>query len=125
MSGFTEHLQSISSRVEGVIAVTLMGLDGIPVENYESETKDEDGEVDVSSLLIEYSSLISQVKRSAQMFSAGGLEEISITSERLTTIIRPVTEDYFLALAMRTNANLGKGRYLLRIHAPRLASELS
>jgi predicted regulator of Ras-like GTPase activity (Roadblock/LC7/MglB family) len=101
-----------------------MGVDGIPVTAYEVEGVADDG-VDVSSLLIEYSSLISQVQRSAQMFAAGGLEELSITSERLTMIIRPVTGEYFLALAMRSNANFGKGRYLLRIHAPQLATELS
>jgi predicted regulator of Ras-like GTPase activity (Roadblock/LC7/MglB family) len=124
MTDFSTHLQSISTAVDGVIAVTLMGNDGIPVEAYEPATNS-GGELDVSSLLIEYSSLIAQVQRSAQMFAAGGLEELSIASERLTTIIRPVTSEYFLALAMRANSNVGKGRYLLRIHAPKLASQLS
>lgn len=124
MSDFSTHLQSISGAVDGVVAVTLMGIDGIPVEAYEPVATGEDA-VDVSSLLVEYSSLISQVQRSAQMFAAGGLEELSISSERLTTIIRPVTSEYFLALAMRANSNFGKGRYLLRIHAPKLAPQLS
>jgi predicted regulator of Ras-like GTPase activity (Roadblock/LC7/MglB family) len=124
MASFESQLRTICASVQGAVAATIMGNDGIPVTAYEVEEADDDG-VDVSSLLVEYSSLIGQVQRSAQMFAAGGLEELSITSERLTTIIRPVTGEYFLALAMRSSANFGKGRYLLRIHAPRLAGELA
>lgn len=116
-------LRTLCASVEGAVAATIMGVDGIPVQAFEVEGL-EDG-VDVSSLLIEYSNLIGQVQRSAQMFAAGGLEELAITSERLTTIIRPVTAEYFLALALRSTANFGKGRYLVRINAPRLAGELS
>jgi predicted regulator of Ras-like GTPase activity (Roadblock/LC7/MglB family) len=122
MSDFNLALQTICASVDGAVGATLMGIDGIPVEQFEVDGDRVD--VDVSSLLIEYSSLISQVQRSAQMFAAGGLEELSIASEHLTTIIRPVTGEYFLALALRSNANFGKGRYMLRIHAPRLAADL-
>jgi predicted regulator of Ras-like GTPase activity (Roadblock/LC7/MglB family) len=123
MSDFAEQLESIVRAVDGAVAATIMGVDGIPVQAYEAEAG-ADG-VDLSSLLVEYSSLIPQVQRSAQMFAAGELEELSITSERLVTIIRPVTPEYFLALAMRTSAVSGKGRYLLRVHAPKLAPLLS
>lgn len=119
---FAESLRTICAGVQGALAATVMGMDGLAVDTHEIEPE---GEVDVSSLLIEYSTLISQVRRSAQMFAAGQLEELSIRSEHLTTIIRPVNQDYFLALAVRADGNLGKGRYLLRIHAPKLAKELS
>ncbi len=122
MSDFKERLQLIVTSVDGAVAATIMGIDGIPVQVYEVEGRDD---VDISSLLIEYTALIPQVQRSAQMFAAGGLEELSIKSEKLVTIIRPVNAEYILALALRTNANMGKGRYLLRVHAPKLVEELS
>lgn len=112
----------IVGSVDGAVAATIMGIDGIPVQVYEVEDKED---VDISSLLVEYTALVPQVQRSAQMFAAGGLEELSIKSERLVTIIRPVNAEYLLALALRTNANMGKGRYLLRVHAPKLAGDLS
>ncbi|MCK6550251.1 hypothetical protein L6R52_30730 [Myxococcota bacterium] len=124
MNAFEDRLRAICGSIDGAIAATLMGVDGIPVQTHLVAAEPE-GELDVSSLLVEYSSLIPQVQRSAQMFAAGGLEELSITSERLVTILRPVTPEYFVALALRSCANLGKGRYLLRIHAPKLATELS
>src|SRR5262245_56666079 len=122
MSDFTERLRTIVRSVDGAVSASIMGVDGIPVQAYEVDQKDD---VDVASLLVEFSSLIPQVQRSAQMFAAGGLEELSIKSERLVTIIRPVTAEYFLALSLKASANLAKGRYLLRIHAPKLAGDLS
>jgi predicted regulator of Ras-like GTPase activity (Roadblock/LC7/MglB family) len=122
MSDFVESLQAIVRAVDGAIAASIMGVDGIPVQQFEVESTDG---VDIPSLLIEYSALIPQVQRSAQMFAAGGLEELSIKSERLVTIIRPVTPEYYLCLALRSSANFGKGRYMLRVHAPKLAGELS
>jgi predicted regulator of Ras-like GTPase activity (Roadblock/LC7/MglB family) len=123
MSDFAESLRSIVESVDGAVVASIMGIDGIPVQAYEVDGSS--GEVDIASLLVEYTALIPQVQRSAQMFAAGGLEELSIKSERLVTIIRPVTPEYLLALALRTNANFGKGRYMLRVHAPKLAGDLS
>ena len=127
MADFRACLKTICTSVEGAVAATLMGVDGLPVETVEQGgALNENGDpVDVGSLLVEYSSVLGQVRRSAQVFAAGGLEEVSIRSERLTTIIRPVTDEYFLALALLPTANFGKGRYLLRLHAPGLVSDLS
>lgn len=115
-------LEQICQRVEGVFAATVMGLDGLPVDTVRKEPSPT--ETDIPALLVEYSNLLGQVQKSAQMFAAGNLEELSIRSENVTTIIRTINQEYFLALALRNTGNLGKGRYLLRINAPRLASVL-
>ena len=39
-------------------------------------------------------------------------------------MIRMITDDYFIAMAIRPDGNYGKARYLLRISSPKLASEL-
>lgn len=117
-----EPLESIINGLDGgALAASIMGMDGLPVDAIEMDP----GEVDVSALLVEFSSLLNQVQKSAQMFAAGGLEELAIRSEHLTTIIRPINAEYLLCLAMRPDANFGKGRYLLRVHAPKLATALS
>ncbi|MCA9555307.1 MAG: hypothetical protein KC933_35065 [Myxococcales bacterium] len=116
-------LQKICGSVDGALAATVMGFDGLPVDAYTHH--EPGGELDISSLIIEFSSLLGQVKASAQMFAAGGLEEFSVRSERLTTIIRPLGEEHFIALALLPAGNTGKGRYLLRIHAPELIRFLS
>lgn len=119
-----EPLTSIYGSVDGAVAAVVMGFDGVEVDQLTAEEIDGEGP-DVGALLIEYSTVLGQVQRSAQMFAAGGLEEVAITSEHLTTIIRPLNEDYFVALALRPRSNFGRGRYLLRLHAPRLRSALA
>ena len=122
MNDLREPLESIINALDGgALAASIMGMDGLPVDAIELDS----GDVDVSALLVEFSSLLNQVQKSAQMFAAGGLEELAIRSEHLTTIIRPITPDYLLCVAMRPDANFGKGRYLLRINAPKLASALA
>lgn len=119
---FRVPLQSICSAVSGAIAATLMDRDGIPIETVEVGATDD---VDVASLLVEFSSLLDQIRRSAQMFAAGRLQELSIRSEHVTTILRPLTDDYLVALALAPHASVGKGRYLLRLNAHRLTTALA
>ncbi len=122
MNELREPLESIVDALAGgAFAASIMGMDGLPVDAIERDS----GDVDVSALLVEFSSLLIQVQKSAQMFAAGDLEELAIRSEHLTTIIRPINEEYLLCLALHPEANFGKGRYLLRVHAPKLATFLS
>lgn len=119
---FRVPLQSICSAVPGAVAATLMGHDGIPVETVEAAPSPE---IDLSSLLVEYAALLDRIAQSAQMFAAGDLQELSIRSDNLTTIFRPLTSEYFVVLALRPEASVGKGRYLLRLNAHRLTSALA
>lgn len=128
MSDFRTCLETICQALPGTLVASLMGFDGLPVETVETEelrALDDEGTLDISSLMVEYSSVLGQVQRTGQIFAAGPLEELTIRSENLLTLIRPVTEEYFVAIALRPEANSGKGRYLLRVHAPKLVEELA
>lgn len=116
-------LESICGAVDGALAASVMGFDGVPVDTYEHAPGPEDA--DVASLLVEYSTLLDQVKNSAQMFAAGDLEELSIRADRVTALIRPLNQEFFLVLALTSPGASGKGRYLLRMHAPKLAEFLA
>jgi hypothetical protein len=50
--------------------------------------------------------------------------ELSLQSERLLTVARLVSSEYFMVVALRPDGNFGKARYMLRITAPKLAAEL-
>jgi predicted regulator of Ras-like GTPase activity (Roadblock/LC7/MglB family) len=125
MSVFRQTLDRICGSLDGVISATVMGTDGLPVETVigDAPARDDDA-VEVDALLVEYSSLLDQVQRIAQVFAAGGLEEMAIRSERMVTVMRVVTPEYFVALALTPEASYGKARFLLRVHADRLLAEL-
>lgn len=50
---------------------------------------------------------------------------MAIQAEKLTTVVRMLNGDYFVALALTPEGNLGKGRFLLRIAAPKFVAALS
>jgi predicted regulator of Ras-like GTPase activity (Roadblock/LC7/MglB family) len=127
MSDFRTHLEAMTTSLPGTLVASLMSFDGLPVETVETEDLRrlaEEGELDIASLLVEYSSVLGQVQRTGQVFAAGTLEELSIRSEHLHTLIRPVNDEYFVALTMRPEANTARGKYLLRVNAPKLLDAL-
>lgn len=118
---FREQLDQILTQVEGSVACSLMGLDGMSVETRQSSHVDG---ADVSSLLVEYGALLSSLRKTMRSLDAGEISEISINTEHILTIARMLTSQYFLVLALRPEGNYGKGRYTLRLAAPELRKQL-
>jgi predicted regulator of Ras-like GTPase activity (Roadblock/LC7/MglB family) len=117
---FREHLQNVCKGVDGAVACSLMGLDGIEVDCHVQGSED----LDLESLLVEYSSVFRSARDAAEMHQAGSIAEVSINTEKLVTVARSVSPDYFMVLALKPDGNYGKARYLLRITAPKVRSEL-
>lgn len=117
--GFRERLEEVCA-VEGAVAASVMGFDGIAVETVTAAASG----VDLESLMVEYAGVLAQVRQAAELLQTGPVSEMSVGTERLTTILRLINRDYFLVLAMRPEGNFGKGRFVLRTAAPRLQAEL-
>jgi len=58
------------------------------------------------------------------MLDAGETKEVAFKTDKMVTLIRVINESYFLALSIEPDGNFGKGRYLLRIAAPKVLDEL-
>jgi predicted regulator of Ras-like GTPase activity (Roadblock/LC7/MglB family) len=119
--GFREDLQAICGRVDGALAASLMGFDGIPIET--TEVKQTEG-VEMQTLMIEYSGILSQVRQASEGLQMGKASEVSIRTEKLVAVARPLTPDYFVVLALSPDGNVGRARYELRIAGPKLAAQL-
>lgn len=117
---FKEVLREVVERTEGGIASLLMGFDGIPVDNY---VKAGSG-LDVESVGMEYSVILTQISKAATMLDAGTAREVSIQAENLTTVIRLLNAEYFVAVTLTPHGNFGKARFLLRTLTPKLVDEL-
>jgi predicted regulator of Ras-like GTPase activity (Roadblock/LC7/MglB family) len=119
--GFSEHLSQIVKSVDGAVAASVMGFDGIAVET--EMTSLADG-LELTTAWVEYANVLNQLKVAVQGLKTGPMSELAVNSERLLTLVRMVNKDYFLVLGLLPSGNYGKGRYLLRITAPKLALEL-
>jgi|SRR5690606_4184534 len=117
---FREALQEAVETTQSYAGL-LMDFEGIPVDTFVGP----DSPFDIEIVGAEVSVLVKQILRAAEMLEAGGTEEVSFKSEKMTTIVRIIDSNYFLALTMSPTANAGKGRYALRVLAPKLKSELA
>lgn len=116
---FGSILEETVKGVKGAHAAILMGFDGIPVDAYTGNP-----DSDIESIGMEFSVLLKEVKNAAQQLEAGDANEITIRTEKFSTILRILNEDYFLAIAVASDGNLGKARYLLRMAVPKLLEVL-
>jgi predicted regulator of Ras-like GTPase activity (Roadblock/LC7/MglB family) len=98
-----------------------MGFDGIAIET--AELKGAEG-VEMQTLMIEYSGILSQVRQAAESLQMGKASEVSIRTEKLVAVARPLTPDYFVLLALSPDGNVGRARYELRIAGPKLVAQL-
>jgi predicted regulator of Ras-like GTPase activity (Roadblock/LC7/MglB family) len=119
--GFREHLQEVVQSVDGAVACSLMGVDGIEVDTHLTDGADG---IDVRTLLIEYSSLFRLAREAAEAHQAGEVAELCIQSDKLLTVARLVSTEYFMVVALRPDGNFGKARFMLRVTAPKLRSDL-
>lgn len=123
--GFHEHLEAVVTSVSGSVACSLVGFDGIAVDTHQPESRAADAAaIELSAALTEYGNLLSQLKSTALTLKTGAIGEMSVNTEKVITIMRMVNQDYYVVLAMMPDGNYGKGRYALRLAAPKLAKEL-
>jgi predicted regulator of Ras-like GTPase activity (Roadblock/LC7/MglB family) len=116
---FRESLEKIVNNCDGAVAGVVMGFDGIAVD-----TVSRDNDVDVNTISMEFSFVLGQVRKAAELLEVGALQEVAIRSETITFVIRVLTEEYFLGVALKPNGNFGKGRFLMRMAVPELMKEL-
>lgn len=101
-----------------------MGFDGITVESYSTSEAAKTKQLDIQTVGMEFSYILTQVKKAIDALDAGTTEEVTVRTEKLTLLIRVLSKDYFVALAVMPTGNAAKGRFLLRVTAPKIQAEL-
>jgi predicted regulator of Ras-like GTPase activity (Roadblock/LC7/MglB family) len=123
--GFREHLEAVVTSVSGSVACSLVGFDGIAVDTHQPDARAADAAaMELSAALTEYGNLLGQLKSTVETLKTGAVGEMSVNTEKVITIMRMVNKDYYVVLALLPDGNYGKGRYALRMAAPKLAKEL-
>lgn len=117
---FAETLRKVVDNVDGGIAAVVMGLDGIPVETYVRQND----RIDVTTVGMEFSFILTQVRKAGESLQVGGLEELAVKAQNLMLICRMISPQYFIAVALAPEGNFGKARYLARLAQPALVAQL-
>jgi len=106
---FSKILQRIVEETSGGIGAVLMGYDGIAIDQYFAP----DEELDLQMVVVEYSNVLKEIRKTADILSLGDMEEISIRTDRFIIVIRILNDEYFVAMVINRDGNFGKGRYLM------------
>lgn len=117
---FTEYLRKIVDNVEGGMGGLIMGLDGIAVETYLRDGH----RFDINTIGMEFSYILTQVKKAGDSLQIGGITEFAIKAEQLLMVIRMLTDEYFLAVVLSADGNFGKARFMMRVTEPKLRAAL-
>lgn len=116
---FRQILAGIHDRVEGALAVSLIGLDGIAVETVKG------GDVPLDVLGAEFGGFIKSIRLSNTELNTGDVSQFSLVTEKYITFLSAVTNEYFILLVMRPDGNYGRARYELAKAKPALRDELT
>lgn len=119
---FRDELTRVCESVEGGVLCTLMSFDGIPVDTFERE--EESARLNAQTLLAEIANAANQLNTALVNGGFGAAGEFTVNLKECAVVIRPITHEYFIALALAQGGNFGKARYLLRIAAPVLQEQL-
>lgn len=109
--GFLNTLTNVIDRIEGCSAVVILGIDGIPIER---QVRDLDPALDIDLIATEFTTLVRRSMRTASDTELGEMREMILVTDLMTFLLRPITTDYFLLLALNPGGNVGRARYELR-----------
>ncbi|HEY7111715.1 MAG TPA: hypothetical protein VIA45_02180 [Thermoanaerobaculia bacterium] len=117
MNVFKDTLRRIAERVEGTRAVSLVGVDGIPIDTFGP------GEaISVESVAAEMGSFVKSSRPGDG--EPGAVQQLCLVTDAGKAILSRVTEEYYLLLLLSKEGNFGRGRFELRKAALALEKEL-
>lgn len=113
-------LRDVVENVNGGYGAVIMDYDGIAVDEYLRNDAPE-----MQTLAVEYVSVLREIKNIVEVLKSGALEEVSVFTDSARFIVRTVSEDVFVLLAIGGEGNYGKARYLLSKTVPALRELLA
>lgn len=116
---FKAVLRETISNVDGAVGSGLIGFDGIVVDQVSTRA-----EFDMTVAGAEYATIVKGARRASEEFGIGTTNEVMISTEKTTMLIMTVGKDYFVALAMSLDGNLGRGRLELKKAIAKFEKEL-
>jgi predicted regulator of Ras-like GTPase activity (Roadblock/LC7/MglB family) len=117
---FKSLLENIIERTEGSLGALIMGTDGIAVEKVFGDAGKE-ANLDIAAA--EFTSLVRSARRAGSDLGLGNLRELVISLDGSIMVMRLLSADYFVVLALNPAGNLGRGRFELRKAELQLAKE--
>ena len=115
---FRRILAALRDHVEGALAASLIGLDGIAVETVGGEA------VPLEVMGAEFGGFVKSIRNVKTELNAGDVLQFSLVTEKYIAILSAVTPEYFILLVLEPNGNYGRARFELAKAKHALRDEL-
>ena len=116
---FRGVLDGIRQRVDGTLAVSLIGLDGITIDGINP------GSVPLDVIGAEFSGFIKSIRLSNTELNTGQVLQFSLVTEKYTAFVSAITQEYYVVLITAPEGNYGRARFELARAKQLLGEELS
>jgi predicted regulator of Ras-like GTPase activity (Roadblock/LC7/MglB family) len=104
---FRQVLRALADRVEGTLAVSLIGLDGIAIETVSYDS------VPLEAMGAEFGGFIKSVRVTNTELDTGEVLQFSLVTEKYIAFLSAVTSEYYVLLVLRPDGNYGRARFEL------------
>jgi len=108
---FVETLTQLVNRIEGCSAAIILGVDGIPIERW---VQNPASSLDIDVVATEFTTLLRRAMHTAADTELGELREMVLATTLGVLLIRPITAEYFILIALNPGGNVGRARFELR-----------
>jgi predicted regulator of Ras-like GTPase activity (Roadblock/LC7/MglB family) len=115
---FKQILTAILERVEGAVAISLIGLDGIAVESVNPRG------VALDSMGAELGGFVKSIRISSSDLDSGDVQQLTVVTDRYAMFLAAVTHEYFVLLVIDATGNYGRARFELTRARQPLRAEL-
>jgi predicted regulator of Ras-like GTPase activity (Roadblock/LC7/MglB family) len=100
-------LAGLRDRIEGTMAASLIGLDGIAVETVG------DSGVPLDVLGAEFGGFVKSIRHANTELNTGEVLQFALVTEKYVTFLSEVTPEYYILLVLRPDGNYGRARFEL------------
>ena len=119
MPGLKETLREMADEMDGVIAVSIAGMDGITVAAHNPSGADMDAIAAKFAMLMKLGQ-----RASADIKGMGDFEENLIQNQNAWVLTRFLNKNYYLAIAVSREGTLGNARLVAKKYAERFRNAL-
>jgi predicted regulator of Ras-like GTPase activity (Roadblock/LC7/MglB family) len=120
VASFGDILRGVAARVPEARVLMVIGTDGIPVERLVLVH-----DPSMEAVAAELTTLLRAGLAAAEDTGLGALQEVSVSSTRMTTLMTAITPEYFLFASLAPGAVLGRARFALKLAGASLLKEFS
>jgi len=116
---FNQLLTNLLERIDGALAASFCGIDGIAVETVTFR-----GDLEQSEAEVQIATMLKVLNRVVANLEVGEIKSFLFEADKLVGLLEKCGEDYFITVLLKPNGNIGRARHELHRLSQKLEKEV-